>query len=106
MAVAAVRSSNAGVHVGDVRTTAGEPIDVVTAQAVGTFLDVYRLTCHRHAPVVVLMARKGPAWRAEVERLGAELGAAPALLVARELPHRGTLVAVRVQGGVACRSSG
>jgi 16S rRNA (guanine527-N7)-methyltransferase len=105
MAVAAVAPSEAEVRVGDVRDTGGEAVDVVTAQAVGTLLDAYRLTCHRHAPTVVLMARKGPAWRAELDRLGAELGAAPEVLASRELPHRGTLVAVRVQGGVACRSS-
>lgn len=106
MAVAAVAPSGAEVTVGDVRTTTGEPVDVVTAQAVGTLLDVYRLTCHRHAPSLVLMARKGPAWRAELARLGAALDTTPVVLAARALPHRGTLVAVRVQGGVACRSSG
>lgn len=105
MAVAAIAPSGAAVRVGDVRATSGDPVDVVTAQAVGTFLDAYRLTCHRHAPTVVLMARKGPGWRAELDRLGAELEAAPEVLAARALPHRGTLVAVRVQGGVACRSS-
>lgn len=105
MAVAAVAPSAAEVRVGDVRTTIGDPVDVVTAQAVGTFLSAYRLTCRRHAPTLVLMARKGPSWRAELDRLGAELGSAPDVLAASELPHRGTLVAVRVQGGVACRSS-
>lgn len=105
MALAAVGSEAAEVHVGDVRSLAGEPVDVVTAQAVGSFGDVYRLTRHRHAPTVVLMARKGPEWRAELDGLAAVLGEAPMLLADRALRHRGTLVAVRVQGGLACRSS-
>lgn len=105
MAVATVAPSGAAVHVGDVEASAGEPVDVVTAQAVGTLLDIYRHTGHRHAPVVVLVTRKGPAWRAEVDRLGADLEAAPEVLASRELRHRGTLVAIRVRGGVACRSS-
>ncbi len=105
MAVAAVGASRAEVVRGDVTAVQGAPVDVVTAQAVGRLADVYRLTWHRHAPSVVLIARRGPDWRSEVEALGAASESAPTVLAAEERPGRGTLVAVRVQGGARCRSS-
>lgn len=106
LAVAAVGAKVADVHGTDVGNVNGAPVDVVVAQAVGRFVDVHRLTRHRHAESVVLMARKGPTWRDEVDELAAESGLATDVLAAKPLPHRGTLVAVRVQGGARCRSSG
>jgi 16S rRNA (guanine527-N7)-methyltransferase len=97
-----------GVRVvtGDVRGVADVRVDAVTAQAVASFGDVYRLTAHLHVAEVVLLSRKGDGWRDEVAALGAELGAAPVVVAEEPLEARGTLVALRLPGGRACRSSG
>jgi 16S rRNA (guanine527-N7)-methyltransferase len=110
LAAAAVGRPDARVRDVDVRTTQGEPADVITAQAVARLADVYDLVRHRCADPVVLMARKGPAWRDEVEELArraahADGGSATDVLRQEALEDRGTLVAVRVRGGRPCRSS-
>lgn len=105
MAAAAVGGAEARVHAGDVRSTTGSPVDVVMAQAVGTFELVYEATRHRQGASVVLMSRKGPTWRAEVDALRAAIGVEIDVVAEEGLTPRGTLVAVRVQGGLPCRSS-
>lgn len=105
MAAASVNGASVEVASGDARTTVGEAVDVVLAQAVGTLEQVYGLTRHRHAASVVLMSRKGPAWRAEVASLEAAIGAAVVVVAEDGMSRRGTLVAVRAQGGLPCRSS-
>jgi 16S rRNA (guanine527-N7)-methyltransferase len=110
MAAAAVGRIDLMVRDEDVRTTGGEPADVVTAQAVASFAEVFELVRARCSDPVVLLARKGPGWRAEVDELAvraAEADAASAtdVLRAEALEDRGTLVAVRVRGGRPCRSS-
>jgi 16S rRNA (guanine527-N7)-methyltransferase len=102
-------------------------VAAVTAQAVGTLLEVAMLTRHLWASRVVVISRKGPDWPAEVEALatwwmrerarrgghavpaaegaGARAAAAhghwaPArVLRAEPLGTRGTLVAVELRGG-------
>lgn len=124
MALAAVERSDVVVHASDVRATSGPEVDVVTAQAVGRMVEVYELVRHRTAPSVVLMARKGDAWRDEIgelrravvarrntgesERASSDSGAlrlppgaaerpsATTVLAEKPLSRRGTLVAVRV----------
>lgn len=105
MAAASVAGAYVEVRAGDVRTTEGAAVDVVLAQAVGTLEQVYGLTRHRHAASVVLMSRKGPEWRAEVASLEAAIGAIVAVVAEEPMSRRGTLVAVRAQGGLSCRSS-
>jgi len=105
MAAAAVGGAGVDVGSGDVRTTGGAPVDVVLAQAVGTLEQVYAVTRHRHGGEVVLMSRKGPEWRAEVEALEVAVGSAVDVVAEEPLARRGTLVAVRAQGGSPCRSS-
>lgn len=95
----------------DVRRLARPPdgIAAVTAQAVGTLREVAALTRPLWAPRVLLVSRKGPAWRAEVAELAAwwrkdgsaaEDGwAAPVVLRAEPLGTRGTLIAVELRGG-------
>lgn len=90
---------------GDVRDLRGVRADVVTAQAVAPFAEIYALTAHLHAPEVWLVSRKGDAWRDEVRRLEAACDAAPAEVVEEALEPRGSLVALRLPGGRACRSS-
>lgn len=101
LAVAAV-GADATVVAGDVRRTSGPPVDLVTAQAVAPFADVHALVRHRLAPDAVLMARKGDAWREEVDSLAEAVaadGAAVEVVAERPASARGTLVAVRVRGG-------
>lgn len=105
MAAAAVGGADVEIHAGDVRASHGEPVDVVMAQAVGTLARVYEATRHRHSDAVVLISRKGPEWRAEVDGLRAVAGAAVEVIAEDGLTQRGTLVAVRAQGGSGCRSS-
>lgn len=105
MAAATVGGAEVAVVSEDVRATEGAPVDVVLAQAVGTLEQVYEVTRHRHAACVVLMSRKGSEWRAEVESLEAAIGAAVEVVAEEAMTRRGTLVAVRAQGGLPCRSS-
>ena len=124
----AAHAGLAGVRVlaADVRRLARpEPaVAAVTAQAVGTLVEVATWTRHLWANRVVLISRKGPDWPAEVEALtawwrrvaegrqavtGAEAHAGavaaqgawavPQVLRAEPLGTRGTLVAVELRGG-------
>ena len=95
---------NAVVMRGDVRDLEDEHVDVVTAQGVGSFLDVYRLTCRLHAREIVLLSRKGEAWRDELAEARAALDTAIAVSGEISLQERGTLVALRLAGGRACPS--
>ena len=81
-------------------------IRVVVAQAVGTFEHVYCLTRHLHAAQVTVLSRKGAGWDAEVDRLGAKLGCAPAVRAAQDLGNGGSLIAVELPGGLPCPRSG
>jgi 16S rRNA (guanine527-N7)-methyltransferase len=105
MAVAAVGSRGAAVRMGDAGDVSGPPVDVVTAQAVAHLREVYRVTAHRHAESVVFIARKGPEAREEVQELEARIGTGATVLAAEARPERGTLLVVRTQGGLTCRSS-
>lgn len=95
---------NAVVIKGDVRDLQDERVDVVTAQGVGSFLDVYRLTCRSHAAEIVLLSRKGAAWRDEWAEATAALDTAIAVSGEIPLQQHGTLVALRLAGGRACPS--
>lgn len=105
MAVAAVGPTCAEVRLGDARRLEGPALDVVTAQAVGPLTEIYAATRHRHGEAVVLVARKGAGWRAEVDALEDRLGATPEVLAALPRPGHGTLLAVRALGGRPCPSS-
>lgn len=106
----------------------GRGVAAVTAQAVGTLVEIAFLTRHLWADRVVLISRKGPDWAEEVDALAAwwrdqggaahdarqegrvrvagqgavaaqGLSAVPHVLRAEPLGTRGTLVAVEIQGG-------
>jgi len=96
---------NLEVVPGDVADLRGIEADVVVAQAVGSFLDVVRITRGVARADAVLVSRKGPAWQREVEDIEAGTGAAVAVVAEEPLGHRGTLVALRIAGGAACPSS-
>ncbi|MEM7738851.1 MAG: RsmG family class I SAM-dependent methyltransferase [Deinococcota bacterium] len=100
---------NAMLVAEDVRNFQGEQVHCVTAQAVGQFLDSYRLTQHLHAERVSLISRKGNSYQAEVTTLQETLGMATGIIeppVVRELAlnEHATLVALNLTGGIPCPS--
>jgi 16S rRNA (guanine527-N7)-methyltransferase len=103
-------------------------VAAVTAQAVGTLVEVATLTRHLWGERVVLISRKGPDWPAEVDALSAwwrvqaepaaggrageatpaavggsadahALPSVPRVLRSEPLGTRGTLIAVEIRGG-------
>ena len=99
---------NVSVIKRDVRNVRDICADVVTAQAVAGLADVVRLTRHLHADPCFLVSRRGPDWMGELSGLRTLLNgdAAFTVPIERRLDHRGSLVALRLTGGPACRSSG
>jgi len=142
---------NVTVHTTDVRALTGICADVVSAQAVTRLGDLTSLTRHLHNDPCLLLSRRGPDWRDELDAVMQVLadenpaGAAPhtaeadsnaasaaspsaraasgtasidsasdpaatgpvAAVVGEEpLEQSGSLVALRLTGGPACRSSG
>lgn len=95
-------AANADVRIADVRAIEDVKAEVVTAQAVASFLAVYRLTCRVHTHEVVLISRKGSEWRDEMTAMDAALNTATAVVAEVPLAQHGTLVALRLAGGRAC----
>jgi 16S rRNA (guanine527-N7)-methyltransferase len=88
----------------DVRELEPPPAySVITGQAVGSLLAMYCRTRHLHAPEILLAARKRTAWPTEVAALRAA-GLSPTRLK-QEADSHGRLVALRLAGGLTCRSS-
>jgi 16S rRNA (guanine527-N7)-methyltransferase len=90
----------------DVRGIREPCVDVITAQAVGTLVDVHVLTRHLQRERVWLVSRKGPGWREELGELEAELGRSALEVREEQLGQHGTLVAVLLPGGSVCPPSG
>ncbi len=88
----------------DTTDLGGARAEVVTAQAVGTFAQIYRETAHLHAGSVTLISRKGPEWQREIAVLRSEIDVEAKITANESLVNRGTLVAVRLMGGKRCRS--
>lgn len=125
LVVAQLGLGNAAVFGGDVRDLPGVAADVVTAQAVAGLADLVRLTDDVRGAECWLVSRRGEGWRAALDKeLGAVLADAgpPAALAAsptaeaeaepaaayvveESLEPHGSLVAIRLPGGSACRSS-
>jgi 16S rRNA (guanine527-N7)-methyltransferase len=105
LAVGSLGLTNVTVHGSDVRELAGLKAQVITAQAVAGFSEVYALTRGLHAGQLWLLSRKGPDWRSELAELEEQTGRAVIKVVERPLSTRGTLVAVFLAGGLACQPS-
>ena len=111
MAAARLGLSNVRVWTCDVQDVEGVCADAVTAQAVAGFADVAGLTRHLHRDPCYLLSRRGPGWESELAALDEALqveadgGAAVAVAAERPLERDGTLVALRLAGGPACRPS-
>jgi 16S rRNA (guanine527-N7)-methyltransferase len=104
--VAQLALGNASVFAGDVRALREPCVDVVTAQAVASLGEVYRLTEALHGSRVWLVSKKGEEWAWELVGLEAEAGTAAIEVREEKLSSRGTLVAVLMPGGSACPPSG
>lgn len=97
---------NLHIHAVDVTTLRGLEAQAITALAVGEFSDLYCLTRHLHAPKVSILSRKGSGWRNEVKALESTLIDSKTIKTAStELSNDGTLVALRLPGGLMCQSS-
>lgn len=89
----------------DVQNFNDAPYPWICAQAVGRFSLLYCLTRHLHGHEVSVMSRRGEVSPAEQAELEAVSG--PILeTVTVPLPTHGKVVAVRLQGGRPCPSSG
>lgn len=75
---------------------------VVTAQGVGGWPVLESVTRHLRCEEAVLIARRSAEWAEEFGVFAASLSAGVELLRAERLEGGGTLVAVRVRGGVLC----
>lgn len=130
LAVGSIGLGNARVVTGDVRQLRDVCAHVVTAQAVTTLSALTNLTRHLHRDVCFLVSRRGPGWREDLDGVravldgrpggsthsasgdatrqtsGAESHRALAVVGEKELDQSGSLVALRLTGGPACRSSG
>ena len=103
--VSQLQLENAEVVIGDVRDVRAEPYRWITAQAVGTFPLIYCLTRHLQTPTVTVLARRSdlsPTERADLERLTGPVQKVQSV----PMPTHGKLVAVQLQGGQPCPSSG
>jgi 16S rRNA G527 N7-methylase RsmG len=104
---AACRFEAVRVIASDVRAIAPDdlpaPLVAVTAQAVAGWAALYDWTSHLHDAQVVLVARRGGSWREEVSIFAESVQAEVEVVRADSLGGGGTLVAVRLQGGLPCR---
>ena len=96
---------NVTVVAADVRTLQAAPYAWISAQAVGSFSLLYCLTRHLHDETVKLVTRRGELSPTEFGKLAAITGPILETLTA-PLPTHGKLVAMRLQGGKPCPSSG
>jgi 16S rRNA (guanine527-N7)-methyltransferase len=79
------------------------PVTVVTAQAVAGWASLYRWTAQLHAAEVTMVARRGESWREEGTAFAETLAANVRIVHAEPLATGGTLLALRVPGGLPCR---
>jgi 16S rRNA (guanine527-N7)-methyltransferase len=97
---------NLSVLEGDVQAINLAPLTVITAQAVGTFLQLYCLTRHLHDRQICLFSRKGEAWEQEIKALETALQVSATLVSTTELSRHGRLIGVYLGGGRPCPASG
>lgn len=105
LAVAQLGLDNCTVWDADVRALRGIQAACVTAQAVASLPELYALSCHLHGESITLLSRKGEDYRAELAALEQSLGVAADEVTVQPLAGHGRLVAVRLKGGLGCRSS-
>lgn len=130
LAVGSIGLENAKVFSGDVRHLDDVCAHVITAQAVTNLGELTRVTRHLHREVCFVVSRRGPRWRDELSAVegvldgsssgrprreppparvvssDAEYRSALTVAAERDLGQSGSLVALRLTGGPACRSSG
>jgi 16S rRNA (guanine527-N7)-methyltransferase len=100
--VSSLNLSNARVYNGDVQQLGDDSFDVVIGQAVGSLVQVYRLSQHVLKPSWTILTRKGDALNDELEELKSTVGV---IRVATRPLGDGTAV-VAVYGGENATDSG
>lgn len=103
--VSQLQLENVEVIVGDVRDVRAEPYRWITAQAVGEFPLLYCLTRHLHTLSVTVLARRHELSSSEQIDLEDLTGPVQGVQSV-PMPTHGKLIAVQVQGGQPCPSSG
>ena len=106
LAAAQLELSNLYVVEADVKEVQLSPLSFFTAQAVGSFLQVYRLTCHLHGDQVTFVSRRGSDWKNEVAPLEREFDTSVKTVYDDALASHGRLVALELPGGRGCRPLG
>lgn len=97
---------NLHIHALDVTELKDVKAQVITALAFGSLTDLYCLTRHLHDSEVLIESRKGVGWRNEVGELEAALSNSSFIKTqSTTLSNDGTLVALRLPGGLMCQSS-
>ena len=92
--------ANLSVDAADVSDVTGHTADVITAQAVGRFADVYALTRHLHAGEVLLVSSKGSDWQDEAAELEQRTGVSvSASAVRSRSAGTGLVVGILMPGG-------
>ena len=95
---------NVKVYLSDVAEIKGIEASFITAQAVGSFRQLYCLTRHLHTSKLTLLSRKGSEWQQEIETLAlATKTVGTTKVMTTPLSHHGTLVSVQLPGGRACQ---
>jgi len=93
---------NCVIHSDDVRTLSQPKINIITAQAVATFKDVYELTKSLHKEKITLISRKGIDWASEMASLKQSYYTKVSVQETKGLTSHGSLVAVSLSGGLRC----
>lgn len=107
MAVSSLGLRNTEVVAGDARDVALPPCGVIVAQAVAQIDEIYCLSRHFHDTEILLASRKDAGgWRGEVDRLERRISRQITETIERGLDGHGSLIGLRLPGGLACRSSG
>lgn len=91
---------NLAVDSVDVSDLSGHTAEVITAQAVGRFADVYALTRHLHATEVLLVSSKGSDWQDEAAELEQRTGVSVRASAVRDRSAgTGLVVGIVLPGG-------
>ena len=98
--------SNLHVHALDITEFKGVKANIISALAFSSLTDLYCLTRHLHGKDILVLSRKGPDWQNEVNELRNAIGDLNTIETgSTALSNDGTLVALRLPGGLACQSS-
>jgi 16S rRNA (guanine527-N7)-methyltransferase len=103
LVVSQLNLSNCTVWGCDVSVVSGPTASYITALAVARFSELYALSCHLHDDVITLISRKGPEYSEEIAELESRIGSSVSWTEVTSLQEHGSLVTIRLPGGVGCQ---